>query len=79
MDSDTTFSLPSLLCEEDESSLNEVKLKDSIPRSEDDHYIRCLIETESKSNDYGCVCDDEHTRKWLKCARLDAINWILSV
>ncbi|KAI3747854.1 hypothetical protein L6452_10547 [Arctium lappa] len=79
MDSDTTtFSLPSLLCEEDESSLDEVKLKVSIPRSEDDHYIRCLIETESKSNDYGCLCDDHHTRKWFKCARLDAINWILS-
>ncbi|KAJ9540822.1 hypothetical protein OSB04_027328 [Centaurea solstitialis] len=80
MDSDT-FSLPNLLCEEDESSLNELKLK-SIPppppRSEEDHYIRSLIETESKSKDYACVSVDEITRNWFKCARLDAINWILS-
>lgn len=81
MDPDTTFSLPSLLCEEDESSLNEIKLDASLPKSEDDRYIRSLIETESKSNDYGCVCisDDDNSRNWFKCARLDAINWIFSV
>lgn len=80
MDPDTAFSLPSLLCEEDESSLNEVKLKVFLPKSEDDRYIRTLIESESKSNDYGCVCvcDDDNSRNWFKCARLDAINWILS-
>ncbi|XP_023751844.1 cyclin-D5-1 [Lactuca sativa] len=80
MDPDTTFSLPSLLCEEDESSLNEIKLDASLPKSEDDRYIRSLIETESKSNDYGCVCisDDDNSRNWFKCARLDAINWIFS-
>ncbi|CAI9272479.1 unnamed protein product [Lactuca saligna] len=82
MDPDTTFSLPSLLCEEDESSLNEIKLDASLPKSEDDRYIRSLIETESQSNDYGCVCvsvsDDDNSRNWFKCARLDAINWIFS-
>ncbi|KAL7613266.1 hypothetical protein Lser_V15G07425 [Lactuca serriola] len=80
MDPDTTFSLPSLLCEEDESSLNEIKLDASLPKSEDDRYILSLIETESKSNDYGCVCvsDDDNSRNWFKCARLDAINWIFS-
>ncbi|KAL4577512.1 hypothetical protein LXL04_013621 [Taraxacum kok-saghyz] len=79
MDPDTRFSLPSLLCEEDESSLQETKLVSS-PKSEDDLYIRSLIETESKSNDYGCVCvcDDDNSRNWLKCARLDAVNWIFS-
>ncbi|KAL8193704.1 hypothetical protein R6Q57_026396 [Mikania cordata] len=75
---DTAFSLPSLLCEEDESSLNEVKIKISQPRSEDDQYIRSLIERETKSIDYGRLCDDKNSKNWFKCARLDAVNWIFS-
>ncbi|KAI3798970.1 hypothetical protein L1987_34258 [Smallanthus sonchifolius] len=74
MNPDTTFSLPTLLCEEDDSSLNQVKIK--VPQSEDDRYIRSLIQRESKSNDHRCVCDDKNSKNWFKCARLDAINWI---
>lgn len=79
MNSDTTFTLPNLLCEEDDSSLIEVASK-SQNRSEDDHYIQSLIESETKSNYYyGSVSDDENRINWFKCARLDAINWIFSV
>ncbi|KAF5798827.1 putative cyclin domain-containing protein [Helianthus annuus] len=78
MDPHTTFSLPNLLCEEDDSSLNDTKSKLSNPRSEDDHYIRSLIEKEAQSNDYNCVICDDSTRNWFKCARLDAIDWIFS-
>ncbi|KAD5960942.1 hypothetical protein R6Q59_013962 [Mikania micrantha] len=78
MNSDATFSLPNLLCEEDDSSLTEVKTKVSQPGSDDDQYIRSLIEREAESNDYVCVCDDEDSENWLKCARLDAVNWIFS-
>ncbi|KAK9061907.1 hypothetical protein SSX86_019091 [Deinandra increscens subsp. villosa] len=80
MDPDATFTLPSLLCEEDDSSLDhQVKIKVSQPRSDDDQYIRSLIERETQSNDSSCViCDDESTKNWFKCARLDAVNWIFS-
>ncbi|KAI3808523.1 hypothetical protein L1987_24474 [Smallanthus sonchifolius] len=78
MDSDTTFSLPNLLCEEDDSSLIEVKTSVSKPRSDDDQYVRSLIDREAESNDYGCVFGDEDGGNWFKCARLDAINWIFS-
>ncbi|XP_071708461.1 cyclin-D5-1-like [Rutidosis leptorrhynchoides] len=74
----TTFSL---LCEEDDSSLNEIKLKvSSQHKSEDDQFIRSLIQKESKSSDYchGFVCDDYSYKKWFKCDRLDAVNWIFS-
>ncbi|KAF5769631.1 putative cyclin domain-containing protein [Helianthus annuus] len=79
MDPDTTFSLPNLMCEEDDSSSTQVKIKISQPRSDDDRYIRLLIDKETKSNDYGCVCVDEISRNSLKCARLDTVNWIFSI
>ncbi|XP_076949890.1 cyclin-D5-1-like [Bidens hawaiensis] len=80
-DSDTTFSLTSLLCEEDDSSLNQVKITHTgfKPRSEDDHYIQLLIQTEPRSNGcQSCVSDDDTAKNRLKCARLDAVNWIFS-
>ncbi|KAL9997137.1 putative cyclin domain-containing protein [Helianthus debilis subsp. tardiflorus] len=80
MDPDTTFSLPNLMCEEDDDSLStQVKIKISQPRSDDDRYIRSLIDKETKSNDYGCVCVDQNSRNSLKCARLDTVNWIFSI
>nr|XP_043635220.1 cyclin-D5-1 [Erigeron canadensis] len=87
MNSDTTYSLPNLLCEEDDSCLSDPKIRaNDVSFSEDDHfYIQSLIEKESKSNDYyGCVCFDDfennNTKKqqWFQCARLHAINWIFS-
>ncbi|KAI7756367.1 hypothetical protein M8C21_011109 [Ambrosia artemisiifolia] len=87
---DTTFSLPNLLCEEDDSSLTELKpssLLNNHPRSDDDHYIKSLIEREAHEliYDNGCVCHDNNDddvgsnrRKWFKCARLDTIHWIFS-
>ncbi|KAK1440676.1 hypothetical protein QVD17_06505 [Tagetes erecta] len=76
MNHDTTFSLPTLLCEEDDSSLIIPKTTHlSQPSSDDDHFIRSLIQKETQSNDYRCV---SHHENWLKCARLDAINWIFT-
>ncbi|KAI7727360.1 hypothetical protein M8C21_003506, partial [Ambrosia artemisiifolia] len=79
MDPHTTFSLPNLMCEEDDSSSNQVKLKIIQPRSEDDHYIQSLIQRETKSIDYGCLCNDDNSNNWFKCARLDTVNWIFSI
>ncbi|XP_076919450.1 cyclin-D5-1-like [Bidens hawaiensis] len=85
-DPHTTFSLPSLLCEEEDdiissssSSLTtQIKFNSNSTNttSEDnDHFIRSLIQREAaESNYYGCVCTDDR----FKCVRLDAINWIFT-
>ncbi|KAK1410324.1 hypothetical protein QVD17_36859 [Tagetes erecta] len=78
MNPNTTFTLPTLLCEEDASSFTQLKINISQPKSEDNHYIQSLIEKETKSTDYVCVCVDQNPRNWFKCARLDTINWIFS-
>lgn len=75
--SDSSLSLPNLLCQEDESCFTEMNLVKQplcVPQSDDD-YLQTLFEKESIfiSNDSDC------SEKWLKCARLDAINWTLNV
>lgn len=86
---DTSFSLPSLFCQEDESCFSEleethVNLKNSsfsFPHS-DDEYIQMLIEKETTFQSNGSVSSADcsgKSKNWLKCARLDAINWTLNV
>ncbi|KAA8522599.1 hypothetical protein F0562_013040 [Nyssa sinensis] len=80
--SDTSFSLSSLLCKEDESCLNEdVNLNSCSFSQSDDEYIHMLIRKEtsfiSNSSVSREVCSFMSTGNWLKCARLDAIKWIL--
>ncbi|XP_074381392.1 cyclin-D5-1-like [Apium graveolens] len=64
---ETSCSLPSLFCHEDESCLNDNF--NSFSQS-DDEYIQTLIQKET-TFDFG---SSDSSRK-LKCARLDAINW----
>ncbi|KAF8377640.1 hypothetical protein HHK36_031023 [Tetracentron sinense] len=86
-DSDSSFSLSSLLCEENEAcfddgadedmllTLNNYNLSET-----DDEYIEILVETETSfgtrihgsSHDCSTIMGN-----WLKCARLNAIRWIL--
>lgn len=79
--SDTSFSLPSLFCQEDESCLNELEDPDmnlhspfSLSQS-DDEYIQMLFEKETT---FESNCSDQ-SKSLLKCARLDAIEWTLNV
>lgn len=88
-DSGSGFSPSSLLCEEDGSCLKDSVDKDldfdPCPLSESDNeYVEMLIERDasSQSNNCGVSCDDsltESEQTWLKCARLEAVNWILNV
>lgn len=82
---DSENSLPSLLCKEDESCLEELyHYKDedldfcSVSES-DSEYIEMLIQKETifQSNGYNSSVKSE--RCWWKCARRDAIKWILDV
>lgn len=77
----TSFSLPSLFCQEDESCLNELEDPDmnlhspfSLSQS-DDEYIQMLFEKETT---FESNCSDQ-SKSLLKCARLDAIEWTLNV
>ncbi|CAA2958484.1 cyclin-D5-1-like [Olea europaea subsp. europaea] len=72
------FSLSDLLCGEDDSCLNERGIKDLGSVSEfDDEYIKLLIQKESIFQSDGNGFSIESEGDWLKCARLDAIRWIL--
>ncbi|XP_019173311.1 PREDICTED: cyclin-D5-1-like [Ipomoea nil] len=81
-DSASAFSPSSLLCDEDDSRLRDgvdrgLDFDPCPPSSESDNeYVETLIERDasSQSNNYGVSCDDA----WLKCARLEAVNWILN-
>ncbi|KAF8404888.1 hypothetical protein HHK36_009783 [Tetracentron sinense] len=86
-DSASSFSLSSLLCCENEACFDQevdgdmfTNLNSNYSISEsDDEYIEMLVERESsscRSLDDSCSSTIENS---LKCARLDAIRWILKV
>lgn len=71
-----------LLCQEDETCLNENNYKLGLCSvSEcDDEYIQTLIRREAvtfQSNSTFSLLKSE--KSWFKCARLDVIKWILNV
>ncbi|MCL7046444.1 hypothetical protein MKW94_008462 [Papaver nudicaule] len=86
----SSLSLSSLLCKENEDTCfveddEEVKVKVDLLihtnnykflESEDEEYIKVLIKRENnyKKHDFSSTFI---TQDWLKCARLDAIKWIL--
>ncbi|KAJ7952763.1 Cyclin [Quillaja saponaria] len=83
-DSDSLFSLSSLLCQEDQASLLKedgdgnkgVNLIHPCLMSEnEDEYIENLFKRET---DFGSENCSSTTRSWLKSSRLDAIEWILN-
>lgn len=85
---DGLFSLSNLMCEEDGVCLNE-NFDDGVERfcsvfgNVDDDYVEILLEKErkvfgSKSVDFSDDCGVKYSN-WLKCARLDAIDWIFNV
>ncbi|XP_058187040.1 cyclin-D5-1-like [Rhododendron vialii] len=87
------FSLTDLVCHEDflkKSELGEEEEEEeddpftTVSESEDE-YIQLLIEEETVLDFNGSVFENEkdgqyslHSDSWLKCARLGAINWVLS-
>ncbi|KAL0343500.1 UNVERIFIED_CONTAM: Cyclin-D5-3 [Sesamum angustifolium] len=80
---DSENSLPSLLCREDESCLNEqYHRKDehlgfcSVSES-DSEYIEMLIQKEAAFQSTADSPSEKSERSWLKCARGDAVKWIL--
>lgn len=88
-DSETSASLSSLLCQEDEDSLHEEFdmtndsnysnfNSDAITES-DEEYIESLVRSETSFEKTSVLSDDcpRMSKSWLKCARLDAIKWIL--
>lgn len=90
-DSETSASLSSLLCQEDEDSLHEEFdmtndsnysnfNSDAITES-DEEYIESLVRSETSFEKTSVLSDDcpRMSKSWLKCARLDAIKWILDV
>ncbi|KAG5528463.1 hypothetical protein RHGRI_029223 [Rhododendron griersonianum] len=86
------FSLTDLVCHEDflkKSELGEEEEEEDDPfttvSESDDKYIQLLIEEETVLDFNGSVFENEkdghyslHSDSWLKCARLGAINWVLS-
>ncbi|XP_059642865.1 cyclin-D5-1-like [Cornus florida] len=86
--SETSLSLSSLLCSEDESCLIEnkepyyviVNSPCSVSESEDE-YIQMLIRRETSiesNNNLSIDVCPLSSKSWLKCAREDAIKWILN-
>lgn len=56
-----------------------------VAENEDDHYVQYLFDRESSAG-FGSKCflssTDDRTstsQSWLKCARLDAIQWVVKV
>lgn len=84
-DFDNSLSLSTLLCQEDEASCfnfaADFNPYDSYLESnfvldtEEIEYIEDMVERETRSFQY-CSID---MFNWLKCARFDAIEWILNV
>ncbi|XP_073018710.1 cyclin-D5-1-like isoform X1 [Primulina eburnea] len=75
--------LSNLLCYENESCLQERCIQkdenfELYPVSESDcDYIENLIQRETSFIASGTECSVKGKRSWFKCARLDAIKWIL--
>ena len=87
---DASFSLPSLLCHEDETCcFNEHFCVDDDPclvlDSYEVEYIEKLIERDNgvDSRGFESLFDNDCSKNiggtWLRCARMDAIRWILNV
>ncbi|KZV22963.1 hypothetical protein F511_38314 [Dorcoceras hygrometricum] len=80
---DSGTPLSNLLCNENESCLQEkYNWKEEnfeiYPVSESDcDYIESLIQRETSFQASGSECSLKEKRSWFKCARLDAIKWIL--
>ncbi|KAK9285320.1 hypothetical protein L1049_024511 [Liquidambar formosana] len=90
-ESDTSVSLSSLLCQEDEDCFNEklgeheehkyTNLDPFFVLENEDEYIEKLVQRETCLGLEGYVNFDGCStigQSWLKCARLDAIQWILN-
>ncbi|XP_058081311.1 cyclin-D5-3-like isoform X2 [Magnolia sinica] len=87
--SDCSVSLSSLLCqeeacfdddEEEEEEENErfLSIEDLGLLETEDEYIEILVSKErSFGSESSGSSDDFSTENWLKCARLDAVRWIL--
>ncbi|XP_043712473.1 cyclin-D5-1-like [Telopea speciosissima] len=86
-DSDSSFSLSSLLCQENQTCFDEEIDEDVFLNSNnyvlsenDKEYIEMLVERE---NSFGCKTHGSSDdcsillENWLKCSRLNAILWIL--
>lgn len=91
---DGSFSLSSLMCQEDEACLiqeiqddNTYDLKCNYDPSfvlanGDEEYMQKLVERETGFGSKSCGFSNDcsaRTESWLKCARLDAIEWIFNV
>lgn len=87
---DSSMPLSSLLCQEDDScfdQLNDDKDSNFNPSTISDHdveYIEMLIQSETNfqsnsSDESSCHYSIKNDKTWFKCARLDAIQWILNV
>nr|QYW07130.1 cyclin D5-2 [Dimocarpus longan] len=89
---DGSFSLSSLMCKEDGVCLNE-KMEDGsfcvdcnnpcccVLENVDEEHIEMLVGRERSFGSKGCVFSDDcsaENQSWLKCARLDAIEWIFN-
>ncbi|GFY86004.1 hypothetical protein Acr_04g0007420 [Actinidia rufa] len=73
-----------LLCQESETCLDEEEVvtdegasvsfsNDSVSEANEDEYVQMLIDRERSESESSHISIDE----WIKCARLDAITWIL--
>lgn len=90
-DSDTSLCFSSLLCQEEQSCLNEQQgyedntyidiVKPYCFVSEDeDKYVENLVKKETCFGSKGSLDDcSTLSQSWLKSARLDAIEWIFNV
>ncbi|XP_038975741.1 cyclin-D5-1-like isoform X1 [Phoenix dactylifera] len=91
-DSDCSVSLSNLICQEDGSTLllgdgDEEEKSDMVTvyndccifsETEEDDYIDMLFSKESvRSDSRGSGVYDDSSEDWLKCARSDAVRWIL--
>ncbi|KAI9165630.1 hypothetical protein LWI28_017750 [Acer negundo] len=91
-DDEGSFSLSSLMCQEDGVCLNEKSDDDGRNISTvnyvleknnivDEEYIEMLVGREECFGSKGCAFSDDCSIKnqtWLKCARLNAIEWIFN-
>lgn len=83
-----SFSLSSLLCEEDESSFSKViaddlnapidSNKSYVVFNNDEEYLQILLSQEIEFQSHTGHFD-KTISKWLKTSRLDAIDWISNV
>ncbi|RVW57486.1 Cyclin-D5-1 [Vitis vinifera] len=81
--SETSYSLPSLLCQENEACFGEeeqdqyMNLDPCLFSQSEDEYIQSLVKRETKST----MSSDNRSitnQSWLKRARLDSIKWVLN-